>query len=192
MKKYLFIDFDGTLCHDRFWRSLPSELYKKVQNFLFCENKHIAYQWMRGYYTSEQINQLVADGVGIDRDLLWNLFVDDCKTMKVSQSTLKKIDGLRGRFSVILVTGNMDCFDRFTVPSLKLNEYFDNIINSYNEGILKDENNGLTFTQLAGDAIHNSFLIDDSEGVCKAFSRLGGRALQVTKVKNIDYLLKTI
>ena len=192
MKPHLFIDFDGTLCHDKFWRSSPTQFQELIQSFLFQENTDLINKWMRGYYTSEQINQLVADKISVDRNWLWNIFVDDCKTMRVSSDTLEMISLLRNKFSVVLITGNMDCFDRFTVPSLKLDKYFDLIVNSYNERMLKDENNGLTFSKLAGNTIKSSILIDDSEKVCKMFTSLGGTALQVTPAKNIDYYLKTI
>lgn len=38
MKPILFIDFDGTLCHDRFWRNIDASGFEKIQNFLFGEN----------------------------------------------------------------------------------------------------------------------------------------------------------
>ena len=147
MKPHLFIDFDGTLCHDKFWRSSPTQFQELIQSFLFQENTDLINKWMRGYYTSEQINQLVADKISVDRNWLWNIFVDDCKTMRVSSDTLEMISLLRNKFSVVLITGNMDCFDRFTVPSLKLDKYFDLIVNSYNERMLKDENTELSLRQ---------------------------------------------
>jgi len=33
MKSILFIDFDGTLCHDRFWQSIDESSFEKIQNF---------------------------------------------------------------------------------------------------------------------------------------------------------------
>src|ERR1044072_1737700 len=124
MKPVLFIDFHRTLCHDLFWRSLPAEIVEKIRLFEFDEQK-IAYRWMRGEFTSEEINQQLAQVVGMEYAELWRVFVENCRTMHVSQQSLQNISGLREQFQIVLMTDNMDCFDRFTVPSLQLDHYFD-------------------------------------------------------------------
>jgi len=65
MKPILFIDFDGTLCHDRFWRSLPAEQYEKVQTLLFKERKSYAEEWMKGKHTAEEVNQFLSEQLRI-------------------------------------------------------------------------------------------------------------------------------
>lgn len=175
----LFIDFDGTICHDKFWRSLTKKDYAKVQNLLFSGGNQIASDWMRGAYSSEEINQLVAKETGVEYDYLWNVFVRDCQTMQVEPEVLKSISNLRGRFHVVLITGNMDCFSRFTVPSLRLNKYFDAIVNSFDEKCLKSENDGHSFRKHVRGEISDAVLIEDSENNCKTFENIGGTAYRI-------------
>ncbi|MEZ4104057.1 MAG: hypothetical protein R3B60_02090 [Candidatus Paceibacterota bacterium] len=49
--KALFVDFDGTLCDERYWRSLPTEEYEAIQELLFKNNTQIVHDWMRGVYS---------------------------------------------------------------------------------------------------------------------------------------------
>lgn len=194
MKPALLIDFDGTLCYDRFWRSLEPVTKEKVHNF-FISNKDSVDEWMRGGYVSEEINKKIADACFCDYDMLWNTFVNDCKTMYVSNADLVQINGLRKIFITFLITDNMDCFNRFTAPSLKLDAYFDEIINSFDKHLLKTYNNGQLFQEAVvanGADISKSILIDNSEGSCIIFERLGGKAFLVTKEKPLTYWLKLL
>ncbi len=145
MKPLLFIDFDGTLCHDRFWRSADDVTKGKIQDFLFNPKNPLVAEWMKGKHTSEDINQILAKELDVDYQKLWDIFVEDCKTMKISDEVLNHLAILKNKYITILSTDNMDCLDRFTVPSLKLDLYFDAILNSYNERSLKIDNNGNFF-----------------------------------------------
>lgn len=175
----LFIDFDGTICHDRFWRSLSKDTYIKIQDLLFSGKNQIVIDWMKGVYTSEEINKIIARETDIEYDSLWNAFVADCQTMQVEPKILTRINNLRNSFHIVLITGNMDCFSRFTVPSLRLDEYFDVIVNSFDEKQLKSENGGSSFTKHVQGNISNAILIEDSENSCKVFESLGGTACRV-------------
>jgi FMN phosphatase YigB (HAD superfamily) len=80
----------------------------------------------------------------------------------------------------------MDSFSRFTHPALKLDDYFDEIVNSFNEGTHKTDNKGALFLKYAnkyGTAIENCLLFDDSLNVQKTFRELGGTPYLVTKDK---------
>lgn len=191
IKPVLFVDFHGTLCHDKFWRSLGTTTLKKIEQEFFYEKNGLIVNWMKGKYSSEEINVIVANHICIDYKIVWEAFVFDCSTMIVSTSTLNKLKGLRNYFIVIMVTGNMDCFNRFTIPSLNLDYYFDRIINSYDTGKLKDENNGELFMSVVNSEnsnIKDCILIDDSQDVCRIFNKLGGKALLVGE-NNIDNYL---
>ncbi len=194
MKPILFVDFDGTLCFDRFWRSLEPEFLAQIQGTLFQRNK-IVVEWMRGEHTSEEINKKLAPELGVEYDYLWNIFVDDCKNMRVDTIVLEKINNLRENFTTILMTDNMDCFDRFTVPALRLNLYFDMIVNSYNEKVLKNDNEGALFKNYLKEFnsdVRASYLIDNSEKTCALFQRLGGQAFFVTAEKPLSHWLATL
>lgn len=188
----IFIDFDGTICHDRYWRTLPDDKQNKLQTYLFQENRDIVFDWMRGLYSSEEINRLVAAALEIPCSELWETFVADCQSMHVSPATLTRIGNLRPIAYTILMTGNMDCFSRFTVPALLLDQHFDAISNSHNEGRLKTDDGGALFMQYLeqfGASIEHCVVIDDSEEVCSTFARLGGTSLHVTASRTADAIL---
>ncbi len=192
MTKTLFIDLDGTLCHDRFWRSLDPDLMDKVQQHLFQSGKATVIDWMNGVHTSEDINRKLAEDLNISYDHLWSIFVKDCQQMKVENVVLEKLKALKKQYKLVLITDNMDCFDRFTVPALKLNEYFDLIVNSFNERTSKNENDGQLFQEVmerVGSTPSESILMDNSEKSCKVFTDLGGKSLLVTKDRPLFYWL---
>ena len=70
MKSALFVDFDGTLCHDKFWRSLEPALQEKIQEYLFGVDQEIVNDWMRGVYTSEDIHQKLVEDLKINYEFL--------------------------------------------------------------------------------------------------------------------------
>ncbi|NEJ17715.1 hypothetical protein GR211_33220 [Rhizobium leguminosarum] len=188
----IFIDFDGTICNDRYWRTLPSDKQNKLQTYLFQENRNIVFEWMRGLHTAEEINNLVAVALDIPYSELWEIFVADCQSMHVSPATLARLAHLRLIANTILVTGNMDSFSRFTVPALLLDQHFDAISNSYNEGRLKTDDGGALFMQYIeqfGASIEDCVVIDDSAEVCSTFARLGGMPLHATAGRTTDAIL---
>ncbi|MDB5189225.1 MAG: hypothetical protein JWL82_182 [Parcubacteria group bacterium] len=182
MKPILFVDFDGTLCHDRFWRTLPPEQTTKIQTFLFETNRERVNGWMRGEYTSEEMTAYVAEHTKIAYEKLWEVFVHDASTMFVEEELLSLILKLRSKYTTVLITVNMDSFDRFTSPALNLSQYFDAIVNSFNEKRFKTDEEGAIFIDIANAFaadITASILIDDSEAACETFKKLGGTAYQV-------------
>ena len=178
----LFIDFDGVLCHDRFWRSLPHELRSSVDHFLFSDHFPIVVQWMRGHCASEEVNEVLAHFVGIAYKPLWQVFVHDCRTMNVSLAHMRSIQCIRRFMPVVVVAGNMDCFERFTVPSLGLRNYFDDVVNSAVCGRLKTDDDGRLFSDLCeryGIEQSRAVLIDDAARNRLAMENGGGQALDV-------------
>lgn len=195
MKPVLFIDFDGTLCHDKFWRNVDVDDFERIQNFLFSENKLLVQDWMKGVYSSENINQLISKELNIPFDKIWEIFVEDCKNMTISSNTLNQIKKLRENYAAVLVTDNMDCFTRFTVPAQKLDYFFDSIINSFENKKFKEHNEGEIFIQLAGKAnlkVEDCVLIDNSKSACGTFSKLGGKSCFVNSENTLDYWLEKL
>lgn len=191
MKPALFIDFDGTLCRDRFWQNLGAVDYGRVNDYLFRAVQPAA-DWMKGAYSSEDICALLAAELKIGQDVLWESLLSGCRSMRVSAGSLSKISCLRKKYAAALVTVNMDCFDRFTVPALGLHKHFDHIINSFNEKIFKHgPDRGLFDIALSrcGAVYQNSVLIDDSQNACDEFQNRGGRALKIYGSKNLNYYL---
>lgn len=191
MKPALLIDFDGTLCHDRFWRSLDADSLEKIRIFEFGPTG-TADAWMRGEYTSEDVNQRIAEEIGMPYEELWQIFVENCSTMQVSSQVLKKIEALRDRYQTVLLTDNMDSFDLFTVPALKLDTYFDSIVNSYSEKKGKSDNDGELMREVLERLeapLKASFLLDNSASTCNLFTSLGGTSFLVTPEQDLEYWL---
>ena len=89
----------------------------------------------------------------------------------------------------------MDSFSRFTHPALKLGDYFDEIVNSFYEGVHKTDNKGALFLKYAdkyGISIKDCLVLDDSSNVHKVFLELGGTPYLVTKDKDLGYHLEMI
>lgn len=194
-KPILLIDFDGTLCHDRFWRSLDAATFDKIQGIIFNQSFEFIDEWMRGKKTAEEVNFFVADKLGLKYEDLWSVFVEDCKAMRIDQSDLNFIQELRKKYIVVLITNNMDTLTRFTIPALGLDRYFDDIVTSAEEGILKQEENGRMMThtveKLNGE-MGTTILIDNSQKVCDIFESLGGKVMFVDKEKNLNYWLREL
>lgn len=194
-KPILFVDFDGTLCHDRFWRSLPPEIFEKIQVLLFVGNKKMVNDWMVGLYTSEDVNRFLAENLSFNYSELWNVFVKDCSMMSVSENIFGKIESLRKKYKTVLITDNMDCFTRFTAPALNLQKYFDVIINSWDIKNMKTENGGQFFLAEIKEHqadIRHCILIDNSQKACKFFESLGGKAFLVSPDRDINSLLTKV
>lgn len=179
VKPLLLVDYDGTICFDRFWRSADHAIFAQIQIHLFGADRKMLTTWMRGQLTSEEINQFLARKTDVSYQKLWEVFVHDCLTMRVDPKYLAKIRYLRSRFTTVLMTDNMDCFSRFTVPALQLDQSFDVILNSADHGQLKNDSNGQIFVQTAeayGNNMKDTWLVDNSKQVCEQFVALGGNA----------------
>lgn len=147
--KAIFIDWNGTLSTDRFWEQLsqPSHphhhIFSQVEQALFKnpQSSHLFRSWMTGEFTVEDVMSLVGNQTNIPTDLLIRELEVSCKTMQlVSPNILNLVKEIREKeVKVVIATDNMDTFNRWTVPTLKLNETFDAILNSYDIRALKKD-----------------------------------------------------
>ncbi|MCB9191190.1 MAG: hypothetical protein H6603_01050 [Flavobacteriales bacterium] len=188
--KILFLDWHDTVSADKFFLSLHTskaeddrKLGEAIESLLFKESGDYLMDWMRGDLTSEQVIMYVSKKLNIDYNWLWSVFVADCKKMSIQTHVKRRLTHLREYYYLVLVTGNMDCFNRFTVPEQKLELLFDEIINSYDLGYFKNEYGGQVFK----DVIHNKnvpsiygcYLLEDNPNVCKVFKEIGGVSYNV-------------
>jgi FMN phosphatase YigB (HAD superfamily) len=192
-KQNIFIDFDGTICFDYFWRSAPKEINAKIVKFLFHDNVNLIENWMRGKLSSEEVVKNISQNTGLDYTLIWDIFVQDCKNMYVRPDILRAISKCNVNNNTILITDNMDCFNRFTLPQIQFEKYFSYIFNSCDYGTLKDDapTKGLfkKIIDLYDWDMKKSVLLDNSEKNCKIFSELGGISFLV---KNAEDTLSTL
>lgn len=149
-------------------------------------------RWMRGQISSEYVVGLLSKEFCLDREDTWRNFVNECETMCVSVATLQMVQLLRQTHYVLLVTGNADCFSRFTAPALNLDWYFDGVINSADCKLMKDDDDGALFRRLSakyGVPLSRCSLIDDSLSITRLFGRLGGRPFLVQGCHETDQAL---
>lgn len=191
----LFLDWDGTLSHGRFWSGLDQERYQKIQQYLFGQNGSLVDEWMKGSVSSEDICAWLERSTGYaSRDLL-DVLIQSCEQMVLREILTHLISETRKERYVFLITDNMDCFSRFTVPALQLRELFDGIVNSSDVKRGKRDQNGLSFQEIAGRhtiPLKECILIDDSQQTCSLFHGIGGHAYQALGVQHTAELLKTI
>ena len=180
MKKYkvIFLDWNGTLSSSKFWGHLENEgypnnyLFPVIENSLFGNLRYLINPWMRGVKTSEEvINEIAADSK-LDYDLIFREFVTSCQKMELVSNEVKKLIKFfrNNGTKMVIATDNMDSFSRWTVPSLKLKNLFDNILDSSTLKVLKNDftSNGesLFFRKFMSQRkikIGESMLIDDSD-----------------------------
>ncbi len=192
-KPYLCIDFYKTLSFKHLWHTAPTELNEKIEQLLFSDSASsmMIENWMRGKVSSEDVNRYVAQSLNINLSILWDYFVHSASTLDISLDAIELINQLRQRYTTVLVTDNMDSFNRFTVPALKLDSTFDSIVNSAVVGSLKSDQDGKIFTHITNN-FSGSILIDDVEVNCKLFEQLGGTAYQVTSAATVTTYLQQL
>jgi len=193
MIKNILIDFHNTICFDKFLRSIKEREYNLISELLFQKNTEMINDWMIGKYTSEDIGKFVSEQTGLDYKYIWNNFIEDCKTMYVDAEVINLIKQVRGNgYKVFLVTDNMDCFDRFTLPALKLDLVFDAIYNSYNYKCLKSTGLFDEVKKVENIDFTQSIMIDDSKSVIDTFKSLGGACRTVTSINDVKEILSSI
>lgn len=179
----ILFDFDGVLCHDRFYgetvRTQHSEVHDWIQENIFGDNDKLVKDWMRGAMSAQDINRTVAKHTGIDYEELNKLFVDSIRNMQLDERIIDVARELKqsGR-ALGIVTDNMDVFSEITVSNHKLNELFDTIVNSADHGYLKKDENGKLFdiamSAIGENDIRNTLLIDDSADTIELYKKRGG------------------
>jgi FMN phosphatase YigB (HAD superfamily) len=176
--KIVFIDWNNTLSKSKFWEHLKLsstkdlKLFKKLEKSLFINNSHLLKPWMRGDLVTDDVVKIISKNTKIDIDYVFNHFIKSCKEMvfisKEIPELIKKIQ--HKSIKVYIATDNMDSFNKWTIPEMKLADLFDGIINSFDRKALKtdfDENGKNSFFKdvLKTEKINpkNAVLIDDSE-----------------------------
>ncbi|MBI4458053.1 HAD family hydrolase [Candidatus Uhrbacteria bacterium] len=171
------------------------EIYQKIQSLLFGADRGRVRQWMLGELSSEEICDLLAPQLSVPAESLMDALAESCKNMRLHDDAIPLLRDLRKTARLALVTDNMDCFSRFTIAALRLDEFFDRIVNSSDVRRLKTDQRGRTFADLAdefGVPMSNAFLVDDSRKTCDLFDELGGRAFRVDAHRNAGECLREI
>lgn len=201
-KPCLFIDFNGVISMNNFWCTLqnPEHIYhthgQNIERYLFVEDKSIISDWMIGKYTTEDIHRILEEKLQIPYHEILSIFIDETKSMDISQAILDRLELLKARYYTIMVTDNMDSFELYTKPSVpRFERVFDEIVNSYTRKASKSSNDGAIFQELANkytSDMKQSILIDDSSRNCAIFTALGGKSHRARGEEETIMVLDTL
>ncbi len=183
-----------------FWSQLENKNHKYnnyypiIQDWLFKKNKNLIPKWMRGELTYEQVCKYLANDNNLNYGIVRSSLEESCKNMAFGSTKIIELTQniKKQKIKVVIATDNMDTFRKFTIPSLSLNNIFDDFLISCELGILKYDtmNNQIPFfdsylkkNNLSyGDAL----LLDDSKDSSGVYHKLG---FEIKLVKNSTDLL---
>lgn len=194
----ILVDWNRTLSFSRFWghiKETDQELFNSIETQLFKDDKDLVDSWMRGGVTSERVIELVTLNLKLNFNDIFKEFVRSCENMEFSSSKIPQIiEMVKGHgIKTYIFTDNMDSFDRWTVPSMKLDEIFDGVINSYNVGGLKNDINekgkNLFLEELGKRNLavpQRLILFDDNPNTINTFKRMGVDSRLVTEKEGLE------
>lgn len=145
--KIVFIDWYKTLSHSTFWEqwSNPNHPFHAfaatLNRCLFYEQKNLLCTWMKGRQQAEEIAERISKEISLDQTIVFRELVYSCQNMTLAhQCLLELIQHIRQQqIRVVIATDNMDTFRRFTIPALRLDQWFDDFLISCEVKCLKDE-----------------------------------------------------
>jgi FMN phosphatase YigB (HAD superfamily) len=205
--KCIFVDWYKTLSVSVFWEQFKEAdhpchaFYKPISHFLFVESPVLLRNWMRGDLASEKVVDRLCHALHLEPEILLRELILSCQHMQlISENSLNLITALRLKgIKVLIATDNMDTFHRWTVPSLRLDTYFDHILSSFELHALKADIDGqgksLFFSSyLKSNAINpgESLLLDDSNETFGHIIRQSGIDYQCLKPGGLDAVLQII
>lgn len=205
--RILFIDWNNTLSKSKFWEHLESssasdlKLFNKLEKSLFINNLHLLKPWMKGDLTTDEMMNIIAKDTKIDIDFVSNNFVKSCEQMVfVSKTIPDLIKKIRNKsIEVWIATDNMDSFNKWTIPAMKLTDIFDGVINSFYKKALKldFDNYGKSlffedFLKSKNINPKDTILIDDSEDKNGILSSWGINYKRINNESTLENILNEI
>lgn len=204
--KILFIDWNKTLSNSKFWGHLDNplnqtnqKLYLELQKTLFEGMGDFVGPWMRGKYDSEFVMAEVAKRSRVPFDTVWSEFEVGCRSMEfISPEIPNIIKQTRDRgCRVVIASDNMDSFERFTLPAMRLGSIFSEILNSHSLRALKGDFDGQTslffgdYLRRQGVKPDECVLLDDSEDLKGKIAEYGIAYRRVTPENGLIEQLNT-
>lgn len=205
--KVVFLDWNGTLSNSFFWEHMRAsddsevlELYNLWDKALFNKPKEYIQDWMRGSFTTEEVLSEIANETDTEYKKVLREFIKGCESMEyVSNEIPSIVETLkRDGYYVVIATNNMDCFTRWTVPFMKLDKLFDEILNSYYlRGLKHDTKNGKSvffekFFEEYNVTPQDCIFLDDSLDKEGYIASLGIKYVQIKNSKDLLERLKSL
>lgn len=197
--KAVLFDFDGVLCHDRFYESElidRPEVYSWIQEQIFRDKEYVR-SWMRGVVSWSDVNTRIAQATDVDLELINGALMRSVEGMKLDMVTLDIARSVRDwDMKVGIVTDNMDVFTQITAQRQELRDMFDVMINSADYGLLKNDQGGRLFDialeRLGISEYSHATLIDDSRSTIDLFEQKGGHAHHFTVPEALKFYMQEI
>lgn len=157
---------------------------------------------MRGTTTEEAILKKMSQDTGIDASLIQQELAYSCRHMSLCSLDIENLVRVLQQKGILVVvaTDNMDTFRRYTVPALKLDDLFDDILISSEIGMLKDgpePRDAIPFFDnyllSKGLQYSDAVLLDDSPDSSGKYQKLGfERVLIDTPLKLVAVLEEAV
>lgn len=202
--KAIFIDWNKTLSNSLFWEHLqdtnhPNNKHlEAIEKSMFQNNRHLINSWMRGEHTFEDVTKILSEDSGVNQEIILNELAESCRQMKyVSEEIPELINKIKDKgIKVVIATDNMDTFERFTIPAMKLEELFDDFLISHSLKLLKgdlQENSIPFFDEYLNKhnlTYQDTVLLDDCIDDTGTYDKLGLQIIQITSPEKLVDVLK--
>lgn len=161
--------------------------HKNIIDYIFVKNRYLIDEWMRAKFDERYVAKLISEEFGYPDNLILKDLAESCQKMQlVSDEVYDLVAQIRKRGTqCVIATDNMDTFLKYTKPALKLENYFDDFLVSFEQKILKFDvkNNSIPFfddyLKKHKLSYEDVLLIDDCIDKSGTYARLGFRVLQV-------------
>jgi FMN phosphatase YigB (HAD superfamily) len=180
----IIFDFHRTLTDDLLFSSFDDQYKEPIQDLIFRPpNKQVwEVEWMRGIKKTKDIVAYLSIELEISSEKVNEVLLDGLEKMTWNTGIWMFAQQVRAHCKTAIATINCDLFTDYVVPMQKLNEKFDVIINSSEEGILdKERLCSIAHQRIIPDApLEKILLIDDSKDNIHAFQDMGGQGYLYT------------
>jgi len=198
----IFIDWNKTLSYSLFWGHLKNNhpyahLLPKIEKCLFKDNREIINPWMRGKYSTKEIVSKIAKDILVPENFLMEELAKSCRNMAFCSDEIPELiySIQQKNIKVVIATDNMDTFREFTIPSMQLDNLFDDFLISSETGVLKgDVRDGKIiffepFLQKNNLSYKEVVLLDDSTDITSIYNSKG---FPIIHIDSPDSLINTL
>lgn len=165
---HIFFDWHGVLSHSRFWSHIPEKV--TIDDAIFGVLNPMLKEWLEGKCNVNQFVDALAKETNIPAEYLMVTLQKSCESLEFSSD---RVPGLIARLrsrgtKCIISTDNFDVFNKWTVPTLKLDLLFDDILNSYDIKHVKPELDDTGYSPffspyIEKHSIKSGLILDDND-----------------------------